>query len=341
MTEIVILVSSFIISLILVKTIKYLSISYGIHDIPNGRKIHKERIPTMGGLAIFSTIWIVMFGLDIAGIVAFENIMFKIFAVSIAFLIVGMIDDIVGLTAKFKFIVQMSSGIAFFFWINNNTIVLFHDILLSNIILAFLFLFFFTFMSNSINFTDGMDGLCAGISIIYSITLFIIAQNTGCIYAAYLLIAQIGALFGFIMFNYYPAKIFMGDTGSLFLGSIFTMVSIILIYFRPDIVLAFIIIFTYLIIDVMLAVIRRLIMHKNIFKADKLHIHHIIDNRLRRQKVSVLIIYLINAVFAVLGILYYYTGQLYLVVIYLIFATSIFTFFFISILRRTRHYDSQ
>ncbi|MDY6788317.1 MAG: MraY family glycosyltransferase [candidate division WOR-3 bacterium] len=340
MTEIVILISSFIVSLILVKITKYLSISYGIHDIPNGRKIHKERIPTMGGLAIFSTIWIVMFGLDIAGIVTFEEIMFKIFAVSIAFLIVGMIDDIVGLSAKFKFIVQMSSGIAFFFWINNNTIVLFHDILLSNIILAFLFLFFFTFMSNSINFTDGMDGLCAGISIIYSITLFIIAQNTGCIYAAYLLIAQMGALFGFIMFNFYPAKIFMGDTGSLFLGSIFSMITIILIYFRPDGVFAFIMIFTYLIIDVTLAVIRRLIMHKNIFKADKLHIHHIIDSRLGKQKITVMIIYLINAIFALLGILYYYTGQLYLIAVYLILSASIFIYFFISIMSRTAQHDS-
>ena len=322
MVEIVSIMMSFLLSLFLVSGTKRMSISFGVHDVPNGRKIHTEQIPTLGGLGIFIAVWVTVIMLDILSIMDFKQIIFRIFAISIAMFIMGVIDDVKGLSAKHKFTVQIISGAVFFLWNNTNSVILFSNPILSIIIFTLLSMVFFTIMTNAVNFIDGLDGLCGGVSIIFSLTLFFFAMNIGNDYLKFLDLAVAGALFGFIIYNFYPAKIFMGDTGSLFLGGLFTMNAIIMIYLSPDKMPSFIILFTYLFIELGLTVVRRLIGHTNLFSADKSHIHHILKGKNTDQRPAVIIILLLNIGFALLSALYFMTSMhiyLYVYIFYTLF----------------------
>ncbi len=333
MIEIIIIVISFVLSLFLVLGTKRMSISFGVHDIPNGRKIHTEEIPTLGGLGIFTAVWVVMIIMDIIGIIEFNTIIFRIFTVSIAMFIMGIIDDVKGLSAKQKFTVQIIAGGTFFLWNNTNSIILFSNPILSAIIFTFVSMLLFTIMTNSVNFIDGLDGLCAGVSIIFSIALFIFASNIGNEYIKLLNLAIIGALLGFCIFNFYPAKIFMGDTGSLFLGGIFTMIAIVLVYRSPDKWISFIMLFSYLFIELSLTVLRRIIKGNKMFSADKMHIHHILKGKNSDQRPAVLIIYLINIIFCFFAITYFMTNNIIILFAYIIFVIILSTGFFNKMLK--------
>lgn len=326
MYEIVSIIISFLLSLFLVSGTKRMSISFGVHDVPNGRKIHTEHIPTLGGLGIFIAVWLTVIMLDIFNIMDFKQIIFRIFAVSIAMFIMGIIDDVKGLSAKHKFTVQIISGALFFLWNNNNAVVLLGNPILSTIIFTILSMIFFTIMTNAVNFIDGLDGLCGGVSIIFSLTLIFFAVNIGNDYLKFLDLAVAGALFGFIIYNFYPAKIFMGDTGSLFLGGIFTMNAIIMIYLSPDKMPAFIILFTYLFIELGLTVIRRIIRHTNLFSADKSHIHHILKGSSADQRPAVIIIFLLNIFYSVIAALYFMTSSIFYIYIYMAYTLLLIGF---------------
>ena len=245
----------------------------------------------------------------------------------------GVIDDVNGLSAKQKFIVQILAGAVFFIWNNTNSVVIFTNPLISVLIFTFLSMLFFTVMTNAVNFIDGLDGLCGGVSIIFSIALVIFAMNIGNDYLKFLNLSVIGALFGFIIFNFYPAKIFMGDTGSLFLGGIFTMNAIIMIYLSPDKFISFIMLYSYLFIELGLTVMRRIIKRTKIFSADKSHIHHILKGGNADQRKAVVIIYAINAVFALLSVLYFTFSNIAYIFVYIAYTLILLVFFSIKMLK--------
>ncbi len=330
MIAIFIIVFSFLLSVFLVHSTQKMAIVYGWHDVPDNRKVHHEKIPTMGGLAIIISLWASLFILDIFRIFEFSEIMYKIFAVNIAFLIVGIIDDVHGVSARIKLIIQIIVGGMFYLWITNNSIILFNNLILTNIIFVIISMLYFALIVNSINFIDGLDGLSGGVSIIFSIVLFYISISLGNDYIAYIHIALIGSLLGFLIFNFYPAKIFMGDTGSLFLGSIYALSSIILGYFIREKWIIFIVLFTYPLTDVFLAILRRLKFHRGLFAPDDSHIHHILQNKFHSQKKAVLIIYFMNIVYAIITLMFYKFFNIYVFVIYLLYTFSIIIYFFIK-----------
>jgi UDP-GlcNAc:undecaprenyl-phosphate GlcNAc-1-phosphate transferase len=159
-------------------------------------------------------------------------------------------------------------------------------------------------MTNAINLLDGLDGLAAGVSAIASFFMFLSAVDQHNYIIAFLSFALCGACIGFLPFNFYPARIFMGNPGSMFLGFILAAISIrsfqksttAITLFIPVIALG------VPIIDTTLAIVRRLAKKKRIFQADKEHIHHKILFREESQRRAVLSLYFLSACFGMIAL---------------------------------------
>lgn len=327
MIQIAVFAAAFGLAFFMIMQTKKMCIVYGFHDIPDERKVHKEKVPTMGGLAIFASVWTVILLLDITGIFTFGHIVFRVLSVSLALFIVGLVDDVKGVSAKLKFILQIIAGALFFIWNRNNTVVLFDNLLLTNIMLTSFSVLWFALVINSINFVDGLDGLSSGVSIIIASVLLIFSFVIAKEYISLLLISLIASLCAFLIFNFYPAKIFMGDTGSLFIGGIFSMSVMLLVYHQIDKWFAYVILFTYPIMDVGLAIVRRIALKKPLFMPDSGHIHHVIKGKNISHSKSVLTIYLLNLVYAMLSLLYFFIPGAAVVLIYAgytIFLSTVF-----------------
>ena len=157
---------------------------------------------------------------------------------------------------------------------------------------------------NAINLLDGLDGLAAGISAIASFFIFLSAVDQHTYIVAFLAFALTGACVGFLPFNFYPARIFMGNPGSMFLGLMLSAISIrsfqksstVITLFIPVIALG------VPIIDTLLAIVRRLSKKKHIFQADKEHIHHKLLFREESQRRVVLSLYFLSICFGLIAL---------------------------------------
>ncbi|MGB2630627.1 MAG: MraY family glycosyltransferase [Candidatus Omnitrophota bacterium] len=195
-----------------------LATKFNILDFPAERKIHAKPIPLLGGVAVF-------FAYVVALLVNFRfSWQLKGVVISATFIMLaGLVDDVKGLSAGIRLLVQTLGAlllISFGVYIN---------IIPDNWPFAFPIEVFITVLwivgiTNALNFIDGVDGLAAGLTMIAAGTFFVIASQTGQGYFAFLNIALVGACLGFVIFNFYPARIFLGDAGSSFLG--FTLASL-------------------------------------------------------------------------------------------------------------------
>lgn len=283
--------------------IKKIAIHINAIDIPNNRKIHKKPIPRLGGLGIYLGF---LFGYMLFG--ETSALMNSILIGSFIIVITGLIDDIKPLKASHKFIGQLIAA---------SIVVFYGNVLLANIS-AFGFYLDFNILSypltilfivgaiNCINLIDGLDGLAGGISAIYFLTIGIIATIMGSSGLDFsLCFIMFGACLGFLIHNFYPAKIFMGDSGSMFLGFIISVIA--LLGFKNVTMSSLIIPLLVLaipILDTLCAIIRRKLKGESISKPDKFHIHHQLLNRNLSQKTTVIIIYIINLLFAFASIIY-------------------------------------
>lgn len=327
---------SAVLSLLFVDRIKKLAIEHGFHDLPNERKVHILKVPTMGGVGIFGAVWITMIVLNAADIIASDKTTLRLLSVSTLFFVIGIIDDVRGISAKSKFLAQIVAGAVFFLWNKNDLAILFDNIFFTNLTLTIFSMFLFAVIINSINFVDGLDGLCGGISLIFSIVLLVYSILIGKTYISFLLLAMIGSLVSFLLFNFYPAKIFMGDTGSLFLGSMFSMIIMLLAYHVVEGGFVFAVLFTYPIMDLVLSVARRVISGKNLFKPDKNHMHHILMGNRVKHNTVVMFIYLLNIIFAGFSLLMFLFLKWYIVAAYIIFSISLFCYFLYKMIKSYR-----
>ncbi len=296
---------TFLTSAVLVPFIKKCAIHVGAMDIPNERKVHKKPMPRLGGLAIFASF--------LLGYMLFARTSVQMLSILIGgFIIVltGIFDDIKRVPAKIKFVMQIVAACVVVFYGN---IVLNHvDILGLNLdfptpLNYLITIFFIVGISNTINLIDGLDGLSSGVSSIYFATIAIIAfilnkmQGLDTI----LSLIMLGATLGFLIHNFYPAKIFVGDTGSYFLG--FTISVIALLGFKATTLTSLIIpiiILAIPIFDTALAILRRLLKGEGIMQPDKDHFHHQLLKMKFSVRTSVLIIYGINILFASVSIFF-------------------------------------
>lgn len=299
-----IVLTCFAFVLIITPTIGKIATHVGAIDIPNNRKVHNKEMPRLGGLAIFMGL--------LLGYMLFSEQSIQMISIligSILIIITGIIDDIKPLSAKYKFGGQLLAALVVTFYGG----LIITDLDFMGLYVEFGFLsqlvtiIFILGAINCINLIDGLDGLAGGISSIYFLTIGIIAfiqSNVGGL-DAILAFIMLGSTLGFLVHNFYPAKIFMGDTGSMFLGFIIAVIAIIgfknvtlTSLFVPILILAI------PILDTLFAIIRRMIKNEPIYKPDKMHLHHQLLNMRLSHRNTVLLIYLMTSLFSAASIIY-------------------------------------
>ena len=285
---------SLIISWVLTPFVKKLAFRIGAVDRPNARKVHHRIMPRMGGLANYigfmaAAVTTMELTRDVVGILLGGTVI----------AIVGILDDMFQLAAKVKLVGQIVAALVpvcfgvRIEWLNNPWGGYFY---LNYLSIPFT-VFWIVSFTNVVNLIDGLDGLAAGVSAIASVTVIMVALQQGLYPVAVLTAALAGGIIGFIRYNFNPATIFMGDTGSLFLGYMLAAISIFgavksaatIALLVPAIALGL------PIMDTAFAIVRRYRNGRPIFSPDKGHIHHRLLAMGFSQRQAVIFMYLISA----------------------------------------------
>lgn len=276
----------------------------GFLDVPKDeRRVHKKPIPVGGGIAMVISVSILMvYYLPIN-----KNLIMALIA-SLIIAISGLYDDKEGLSPKLKFLFQILAAVILI--IGGMKIEFFtnpfdsHDaLLILNILSIPVTIFWVCGITNTINLIDGLDGLASGVSMICAISMFFITYKMGRYDVSLVCTLVAGACLGFLPFNFNPAKIFMGDTGALYLGFMLSYISIsgflkqaaILMIFVPVLILG------VPVFDTAFAMVRRKLSGKSMVEADKGHLHHRLLKMGLNQRQTVVILYSISAIFGVLA----------------------------------------
>jgi UDP-GlcNAc:undecaprenyl-phosphate GlcNAc-1-phosphate transferase len=296
--------------------VRRLSVRVGAIDVPDDRKVHTDPTPTMGGLAIYLAL---LAGLGTAYVMPSFRDVFRtsseaggVLAGASIIVVLGVIDDIRGLTAPTKLAGQLLavgalvfSGVqVFYFWVPKLGI-----ISLSTDLSSLLTVLWTIAMINAMNLIDGLDGLAAGVSAIAAAAFFSYAFRTaGPLPSTAALLTAIvaGACLGFLRHNFNPAKIFMGDSGSMLLGLLLASATVSGVgrttepqfsdfagYVVP--VLLPVVVLAIPLADAGFAIFRRVRGRRPVFHADKRHIHHWLLEMARGHRQAVLVMYLWSA----------------------------------------------
>lgn len=327
----IIILTTFLTSLILTHLMIKISKNMNIMDIPNERSVHKKPTPLLGGIAIFLSF--------LFGFILFGNqnpLMISILIASFLILLLGIFDDIKPIKARYKFIIHILVALIVVFYggLKLTHVDIFGLSLNFKWMSPYVTILIIVGIINAVNLIDGLDGLCAGISSIYFLTIGVIALILNKFNGLDIILSfiMLGATLGFLVFNYPPAKIFMGDTGSTFLG---LMISVIMLLGFKTVTLTSLLIPLVLLIlpitDTLFAIIRRALNKKPIGQADKEHIHHQLLKHLSTRK-TILVIYIVDLIFSVVSI-FYAIGKkkemiifyilLMFILLYLVFKTNV------------------
>ncbi|MEM5780308.1 MAG: MraY family glycosyltransferase [Lawsonibacter sp.] len=294
------LLAAAVVALISTPVVRSLAFRVGAVDVPkDNRRMHNHPIPRMGGLAIF-------FGFLLSVLIFLplsEQLRGMLLGTAII-VILGILDDIYALPAKPKFLVQIVAAL-FAVLAGNRIFILSNLNIFSSdpywelgwlsIPISVLWIVGIT---NAVNLIDGLDGLACGVSTISSMTLLVIALTVSEPEVAILMAALSGASIGFLPYNLNPAKIFMGDTGSTFLGFVLATVSIQGL-FKFYTIISFAVPFLMLglpIFDTCFAILRRVSKGQSPMSPDRGHIHHRLIDMGFSQKQAVAVLYVISAI---------------------------------------------
>lgn len=286
---------------------------FGVVDVPGGRHAHARVTPRLGGVAIIMGFFVplaVLAGAETAVSVEFSAQSSRVLGLVAGGLIVGVvgaIDDVRGLGPWVKLAAQaVAASVAFYagYRIDTVTLPLFGQIAVGW--LAFpITLAWFLGITNAINLIDGLDGLAAGVALFACVSNLVLASFNGAHVVALLSACLAGALIGFLRHNFNPATIFMGDSGSMFIGFALAATSLVGATVKGSTaigILAPMIALGIPIFDTMLAVLRRTLARQPIFQADRAHLHHkLIDMGLTHKR-AVLVLYFGSIALAVCAV---------------------------------------
>ncbi|GAB6151925.1 MraY family glycosyltransferase [Desulfosporosinus burensis] len=275
---------------------------------PGGRHVHSRPIPRLGGLAIYAAFWIAAIVTQV-----WDELIWGLFIGSTIILVVGIWDDIREIRPLHKLYWQIAAaGVLLPFGFSMKVISLpfldksvnFGELGLSAIGLI-LMIFWVVGLVNTVNVSDGLDGLAAGICFIVTLLLFWSANRIHELPAANLMLALAGALLGFLFFNFPPARVFMGDSGSMFLGYIIGGISIMGLLKTATILgLVFpLLVLGMPVTDLTFAIIRRKLRGQSIAKADRGHLHHRLLDAGFTHRQAVVLMYGISACFGLAAVL--------------------------------------
>lgn len=303
MTYLLVFVASFITTIFLTPYFISILKKASIVDVPGGRKLHSETIPRMGGLVIFLVVLTILN----AFVQDFDAI--KLLLVSSTILIlVGIIDDVIGLDSFIKFIFQNIAAVVLIIYLENK----FSAVELLGITLVeplnyLVLLLFIVGTINSINLLDGLDGLASGFALLIFSIILALAIHKNDTFIILITASLIGSLVGFLRFNAFPASIFLGDTGAYILGFFFVLTtSLTSINYNDKVLdLTFPIILLGLpLIDTVKVFVVRIINKHNPFEADTSHQHYILYKNNIKHEVTVFLIEIFTLIFILLAIFY-------------------------------------
>jgi len=271
-----------------------ISFRFGILDIPGPAKMHKVLVARAGGLAIFAGFLAAVIYLVLSGTIGTYHLRI-IISGGAAMLLLGLWDDIRGTSPQIKFAVQSVVASALIF---NGVRIGFLPSYLS----VPLTLLWIVGVTNAVNLEDGMDGLAAGISGAACFIFFLVGLMQGNDVLAFMSLALSGSCLGFLKHNFFPASIFMGDTGSMFLGYMLSVLGVIstlnvespLNLFVPVLILG------VPVFDTLLAMVRRFLKRENIFRSDRGHFYDLMmDSRRLSYEQVVIAIYIFSILLGV------------------------------------------
>ena len=341
------LVVAFLVALITTPVVKNLAFKMGAVDVPkDNRRMHNHPIPRMGGLAIF-----LGFLLSVLVFLDLTDQMRGMLLGAVIIVVLGIFDDIYSLRAMFKFCVQIVAALVAV--LSGNVIEtlsnpnvfsqnLYWDLGWLSIPVTVLWIVAIT---NAVNLIDGLDGLACGVSAIGSMTLLVISLAISDGPVAVLMAALAGGCLGFLPYNMNPAKIFMGDTGSTFLGYILAVVSIQGL-FKLYTIISFAVPFLMLglpIFDTCFAFIRRIAHGQSPMHADRSHVHHRLIDMGLNQKQAVAVLYMISAILGLSAVVLTTSGPVkaMLLMMALCFAGAIAGHIFLSNNRKEREKEAR
>ncbi|MCI8916217.1 MAG: undecaprenyl/decaprenyl-phosphate alpha-N-acetylglucosaminyl 1-phosphate transferase [Oscillospiraceae bacterium] len=290
-----------VVSLASTPLVKVLSVKFGAVDVPkDNRRMHNHPIPRMGGLAIFLGF--------LAAVLLFVPLNMEkqgMLLGAVIIVVLGVLDDKYALPAKPKFLVQIIAALIAVMSGNRIEVLSNPNIFSPNpvwklgVLSIPITVIWIVAITNSVNFIDGLDGLACGVSTISAATMLVIALLVVKeLDVAVMMAALVGACIGFLPYNFNPAKIFMGDTGSTFLGFIMATVSVNGM-FKQYTIISFVVPFLMLglpIFDECFAVIRRLSRGQSPMAPDRGHVHHRLIDMGFSQKQAVGVLYVISAI---------------------------------------------
>lgn len=329
--------------------IRFLSLKLGFLDYPSPRKVHQKPIPRLGGLAVFLSFFLVVLGYlifapemlsfvseKIAGI---DKNLFGVLVGALILVLIGLYDDIKDIKPLPKLIFQfISAGIVALFGIR---IWWFSNPFGSPIVLGswspLFVILWIVLLVNVVNWLDGLDGLATGISGIAAMILFFLSIQPSVNQPATALLCLIlaGSAFGFLLFNFHPAKIFLGDAGAMFFGY---MIAIFAIISGGKIATASLVL-GIPIFDAVWVILRRILTRKAPWVGDKRHLHHRFLEAGFSQRQAVLLLYGISLVFGIFALFSNTLGKLwagFILLILMVFLAVILIF-----LERRRHAQAE
>ena len=296
------LVVALIVSFLMTPAVKSFAYKVGAIDVPrDARRMHKTPTPRLGGLAIFIGFMVSVFlFVNIRG----DRDMQSILLGAVVIVVLGVLDDIMALPAMLKFVVQIAAacipafgGVVIQAISNPNVFSSNLYWVLDGLSIPITVLWIVG-ITNAVNLIDGLDGLANGVSAISATTVLVIALMASELHVALVMAALVGACVGFMPYNTNPAKMFMGDTGAMFLGYILATMSIQGL-FKFYAVISFVVPFLILglpIFDTAFAFIRRIAHGQSPMHADRSHIHHRLIDMGLNQKQAVATLYVISAI---------------------------------------------
>lgn len=291
--------------LILTPCLRRLAFRIGALDYPDARKIHRQAMPLLGGVAVYLSFWAAAaLALHLFG---GGHQFWGLFLGSTLILLLGLYDDLKGLSYQAKFAGQFAAVLILLFYnIRIEFITLpFHEITFLGIFIIPLTLLWVVGLTNAVNLIDGADGLAAGVSTIAALVMFALMHGE---YQPIPLLTLIlaGAALGFLPYNFSPARIFLGDAGSLFLGFMLSALAIIGVTKQAAFTTLFIpvLIFGLPITDTLYAMWRRFRSRRPIFLPDNGHIHHrLLDLGLSTRQ-TVFVLYFCSIYFGLAAIIF-------------------------------------
>lgn len=317
MTFVFTFIAAMLVSMVLLPPLIVFGKRFRFVDQPSPRKVHAAPIPRIGGLAIGVAMFAALLVVDLS---LLSDKLFAILLAGLVVLLTGLVDDRHELGYRVKFAAQIAAALL---------VVYLGDIRISELLLAAplvlpdwvsgpLSVFVIVALVNAVALSDGLDGLAGGIVFICCTALALLGYSTGNTGAALLAVALAGAIFGFLRFNTHPAVIFMGDSGSQFLGLMSAVLAIEVTQSQPGRIGAALplLLLAVPVIDTMQVMVSRVLRGRSPFKPDKYHLHHRLLGLGIAHAQTVLIIYLVQCAFFLLAFFFRFESDLFLLAVF-------------------------